>query len=164
VWVINADGSGQRALTSVGSWNDHPSWSPDGTRIVFSGKRVGNYDLYVIDVRTKHERRITSRPAADWAPTWSPDGTLIAFTAPEPTFVNDIWVVHPDGSGLRILTGSVANSLSPTWSPDGTKILFEREEFIGKDIDLYTVDLNGVQQKVVTLGWSELSPSWQPVR
>jgi Tol biopolymer transport system component len=50
VWVMNLDGCGQTRLTYFGG--GLPNWSPDGKKIAFeSGKRTGNSEIYVMDVR-----------------------------------------------------------------------------------------------------------------
>ena len=50
IYVMNADGSGLRAITS-GPFDDRePSWSRDGLRIAFSSDRSGNYDVWDLDV------------------------------------------------------------------------------------------------------------------
>jgi len=60
------------------------------------------------------------------SPTFSHDGTKIAFirggAAP-----NDIFVMNPDGSGVRNLTSTPnAHEIDPTWSPDGSSIAYVR--------------------------------------
>jgi Tol biopolymer transport system component len=62
-------------------------------------------------------------------PSWSPDGKHIAFVAMtpcEPYFCSDLalWVVRPDGSGLRRVVHNVRQPWRPLWSPDGTRLLF----------------------------------------
>jgi Tol biopolymer transport system component len=56
-----------------------PTWSPDGTRIVFSALRGGSTDLYEFDVVRRELRRLTHDAYADLEPAWSPDGRTIAF-------------------------------------------------------------------------------------
>src|SRR4051794_1133829 len=46
IWVMNADGSGQHAITTDGYSNADPAWSPDGTKLVYASTISGSYDLW----------------------------------------------------------------------------------------------------------------------
>ena len=112
-YVMNADGSGKRALLEPGdsvSWVR--SWSPDGRMIVFS--RRGQ--VYVMNADGSGERRLTSRPGAAFADAWSPDGRKIAFTV-RSSGNNGIYVMNADGSGQRKLTR--ASTFDPHGRPTG---------------------------------------------
>ena len=69
---MNADGSNQTNLTNHPSAESEPSWSPDGTRIVFGALRDENYDLYVMDADGSNQVRITNNPAVEQEPAWGP--------------------------------------------------------------------------------------------
>lgn len=59
----------------------HPTWSPDGRSIAFSGQAGGVSDLYVVDIASGGVRRLTNDAYADLHPAWSPTGTHIAFVS-----------------------------------------------------------------------------------
>ncbi|KAI4349786.1 hypothetical protein L6164_010342 [Bauhinia variegata] len=89
--------------------NAFPSCSPDGKSIVFRSGRSGHKNLYIIDAVNGEIngdiRQLTDGPWIDTMPSWSPKGDLIAFSSnrhnPENVEAFSIYVVNPDGSGLR---------------------------------------------------------------
>jgi TolB protein len=48
----------------------HPTWSEDGTRIIFSSDWDGSFELYVMDADGSNQTRLTADPASDNAPSW----------------------------------------------------------------------------------------------
>jgi TolB protein len=72
LYVMDADGTDQRRLTTTAATESSPSWSPDGRRIVFSriADENADRDLYLIDVETGTESRLTSTAGWDWMPAW----------------------------------------------------------------------------------------------
>jgi Tol biopolymer transport system component len=131
IWVMNANGTGRRRVTSSGRGNDFdPSFAPDGRQIVFRSSR-GSYarDVYgigleairVVDVRTRREREIQPH-AGGLFPAWSPNGRKIAFSGlPGDSRFDTIHVLNPDGSGAVDLglPGECAS-----WSPDSAKLMY----------------------------------------
>ncbi|KAI8522517.1 hypothetical protein RHMOL_Rhmol13G0003100 [Rhododendron molle] len=89
--------------------NAFPSCSPDGKFVVFRSGRSGHKNLYIVDAVNGEAdggvRQLTEGPWIDTMPSWSPDGKLIAFSSnmhnPDNVDAFSIYVVHPDGSGLR---------------------------------------------------------------
>ncbi len=59
----------------------HPSWSPDGSKIVFSGLKDGKSDLYLFDIADQKTESLTQDVFSDIQSTWSPDGTEIYFVS-----------------------------------------------------------------------------------
>src|SRR5207253_3908465 len=57
----------------------NPAWSPDGTKIAFSGLVGGLNDLFVYDLTARSVRRLTTDAYAELDPAWSPDGRSLAF-------------------------------------------------------------------------------------
>lgn len=66
---MNGDGSGQTRLTTNRASDADPDSSPDGTRIVFTGTRDGNLEIYVMNANGSGQTRLTINPAVD-GPGW----------------------------------------------------------------------------------------------
>jgi TolB protein len=85
LFLMNADGSNQRQLTSLGGANFGPSWTPDGKRIVFSSNhknpRSGNFDLYLINKDGSGLEQITFDESFDGFPMFSPDGRKLIWAS-----------------------------------------------------------------------------------
>lgn len=128
-WIcaIDADGSNMQVLVDKpeGKLHAEPYWSPDGKKIAFRDDRDGNcsqggnacnYEIYVLDLETGQETNVTKHPALDIEPAWSPDGQWIMFASnrDDPNF--DLYVVHPDGTGLqRVLNDPESKDSYPSW-------------------------------------------------
>jgi TolB protein len=85
IWVMNADGSNKRQVTTNGKANFGPYFFPDGKRIIFSSNlddaRGRNFDLYMINVDGTGQERITFNETFDGFPMFSPDGKKIVFAS-----------------------------------------------------------------------------------
>jgi Tol biopolymer transport system component len=129
IWVMNADGSDQTQLTDdADRVSQTPSWSPGGTRIVFS-RCSFPFDAQrcSIDVMNADGTGLTKLLGGDWvslSPEFSPDGGTIAFSSNRGGYVSNVWVMNSDGTGLKRLTEPKLQAWAPDWSPDGSHILF----------------------------------------
>jgi Tol biopolymer transport system component len=117
LYVMNADGSRPKRLTSDAWEAQYPDWSPDGRKIVFTGVRNFGFDLYVIDVDGSNVRRLTQTPEEENWPTWSPDAEKIVYA-----FGNGLRVMDADGANSTVLTEAGGE---PSWSQDGRWIAFD---------------------------------------
>lgn len=139
ICIINADGSGQRRLTTEDyTRHFYPSMAPDGASIVYAQfARENIYDIYEITLDGE-PTQLTDGLGVLTAPEISPNGDRIAFTHWTPASDHAIWVMNRDGSNPRQVTPS---GWDPTWSPDGEEILFASDH--NGSIQMYTINIDG---------------------
>jgi len=158
VYLMRADGTGTRRLTSGREEDSRPAWSPDGHRIVFA--RAG--ELYTVAAGGGAARRVTRGLGGDAAdPAWSPDGKLIAYDYRRPGFsIREIWVVGVDGAGARAVTRLGQVSTLPAWSPDGKRIAFQ-SDVRSRNVEIYSIGLDGTGLRRVTRSAIDtIDPAW----
>jgi Tol biopolymer transport system component len=131
IYVMNADGSNQHALTNDPAFRDFdPRFSPDGGRVIFqrcrsdfeacaiySVKATGNGLTAITHLDVKHN-------VSDGGPEYSPDGKSIAFTS----FGRDgiqaaVYLMDSHGANVHRVTPTALGAYYPDWSPDGSEIL-----------------------------------------
>jgi TolB protein len=143
-------------------------WSPDGTRLLYS-RHVQSVrfrsELFVLPLAGGGETQITSSgpgAALNENPVWSPDGSLVAFNRSVGGDPSRIYVVRPDGTGLRRV--STVPGERPSWSPDGGTLAFSSPSGSGRDI--YVISLDGTGERRVTktgaLGTQNDDVTWSP--
>lgn len=85
LFVMNADGSENRQITTLGGANFGPSWTPDGRRIIFSSNhknpRSRNFDLFVVNLDGTGLQQITTNEEFDGFPMFSPDGRQLVWAS-----------------------------------------------------------------------------------
>jgi len=165
LFVMNADGSNRRLVTRgaggpfLGA--GRASWSPDGTRLVFTVDLDVGHALYMVNVDGSGLHELRGARGTD--PAWSPDGTTIAFSADD----SGISLMSATGGKVRALTDGSCDML-PTWSPDGARLAYTftpGELCLTAPSEIHVVDADGDNERALTHASGELydqSPAWSP--
>jgi len=153
VFRTRPDGSA-KARVGEGRW---PSWSPDGSRIVFASDRDGDFEIYLMDRDGANVTQLTHNSVEDWDPAWSPTGAAIAFTSAQ-NGEPEIFLMDFTGANQRNITNHPAFDEMAAWSPDGSRIAFAR----GFDIWVMDADGNNATALMSTPSLAEAAPDWSP--
>jgi Tol biopolymer transport system component len=172
VYTLPIEGGTPRQVTARGPSYLH-SWSPDGKRLLFTGDRDGNLDIYKIPVEGGEEIRLTESEGVDDGAEFTPDGAWIYFNSSR-TGRMQIWRMRSDGSGQEQVTHDDLNNWFPHISPDGQQIVIlsflpdvpAKEHPFYKHVYLRMMPIAGGEPKVVAYvygGQGSINvPSWSP--
>ena len=161
LWVMDLDGAGARALTADRSIALSPSWSPDGSLLVFSTYRDGGSShLYVVPAAGGRLYQISARPGLNTSPAYSPDGREIACTLSKDGN-SEIYVLDARGGSPRRLTDNRAIDTSPCWSPTGREIAFTSDRSGSPQVHVMDRDGGNVRRLTYEVSYTD-SPAWSP--
>jgi Tol biopolymer transport system component len=161
IYIMNADGSDQRRITTNTHFDIGANLSPDGKTVAFHQTVAGSdcpCTIQLVDVDdASTERTLTS---GMW-PSWSPNGKKILFNAPGVGGVGDIWVINVDGTGLTNLTQTPSGEARPAWSPSGQQIAFQSNR--SGNADIWVMDADGSNAvRLTSHPTPDQAPDWSP--
>ena len=147
-----------------GDVGGRPTWSPDGTKLVFASKRDGDWNIYEVDADEENApdptNLTTGSAAADTNPRWSADGSAIAFDSDRGGNL-DVYEMNPDGSNVRALTSNPAADSVGDWSPDSKKLVFTSMR--SGNGDLYVVPATGgAASRLTSDPGADTHAAWSP--
>jgi Tol biopolymer transport system component len=154
LYLMAADGMGQRALTSGSAEDRHPSWARDGQSILYDSANGASQDIWSVSVADGSRRQLTHVDGLAEYATLSPDGQRIAFYVYKDMTLN-IWTASADGSDAKPLTRDLANAnrkeptmawTAPAWSPDSRTLAYTGAD--GRSIWTMRSDGSSAQQVI----------------
>src|SRR6266536_552612 len=120
-----------------------PSFSPDGKRIAFVSNLTGIPQIFTVSSAGGWPDQVTAFEDPVGSVSWSPEGSWLAFSlAPGGGMNQQVYLVRPDGSGMKRLTdgGKETNQLG-VWTKDGRLLALGSNRRDGAAIDAYLYDL-----------------------
>ncbi|HKP69180.1 MAG TPA: FG-GAP-like repeat-containing protein [Pyrinomonadaceae bacterium] len=173
VYVIRADGTGQRAITSQAIGTERPRWSRDGRQIVFTKGDVQylSPSIWKMHANGSNQTFVLNEVSADGLipsqPVFSPNGDRIAYVGCECFFDGDaILIANADGSNSIWVTGWHISTNGLDWSPVGERLVYSEVVNFGPTqfYRISSIDTNGTDGLVLTaLGQgSNFDPVWSP--
>lgn len=146
IYIMRADGSGQRRLTTVDGYDGGPFFSPDGKRIVW--RRFDEQgliaDIWTMNVDGSDQRQVTRFTSMSWAPYIHPSGEYILFASNKLGFENfEVFMVDVAGTKEPVrVTYSEGFDGLPVPSPDGTQIAFTSSRGGGREGQIFLAQWN----------------------
>ncbi len=162
LWIMNADGSQQKAIGFQSVIVNSPSWSPAGNKIVYVGCKLPtskdvvispsttSCNIYIITVDASETKQVTFGKFHDWNPDWEAGGIVF-----ESNRNNDqaLWLVNTDGTNLKQVNPNKNGGRHPKWDASGTAIVFSRNLTIFSSVseNIWQTDLFGNEQQLTKL-------------
>jgi Tol biopolymer transport system component len=170
IYSIRPDGSELTNLSrhpkpdaDVKNGDFKPIWSPDGREIMFSSRRNGYSDVFIVNVENGELREVAPHSGTDHAEAWSPDGKKVLISSSRaPNKILHI-VDLKDNVATPLKVPGVRNDQSASWSPDGQWLAFTSNlttESGSQPRDLFICHPDGSEfQKIATTSTPN-APAW----
>jgi tricorn protease len=154
--ILEDRAAARSELASVSKNVTNYEISPDGKRALFGARG----DVFTVPVKNGRTRNLTNTPGVhERNSKWSPDGKLIAFVS-DASGEDEIWLVAPDGTGLRQLTsGGDTYKYEIHWSPDSKKILWSDKKLRLQYVEVESKVVKPIAQAKV---WEIHDAVWSP--
>jgi TolB protein len=160
VFVIGADGTGERVVTHGGA--QRARWSTNGREINITGEGADSCHVFAVAPDGGNRRVVAT--VAGRSPALSPDGKLVAYLV-GPWTSTAMAVANTDGSDVTPVAGGQATAWNPAWSPDSKRIAYTYGDS-SRVLQVHVVNADGAGDSTVTHvaveEGSAQMPAWSP--
>ena len=133
IWKIRPDGTEPAQLTLDPASETAPTYSPDGSTIVYLSAQDGDAELFLMNDDGTNVRQLTNNNDSDSAPAWSPDSSRIAFVSGRDGD-NEIWVMDANGENVTQVTDNDFADFDPVWAPPKAGVPYEADALTFTDV------------------------------
>jgi len=159
IFTIDPSGQDLTQITDNAVYEDHPAYSPDGEKLVFTRGLGSGSEIVLADADGQNQVPLVEGPSVT-EPSFSPDGQRILFRRFDGGD-GEIIVMDADGQNQVPLTDNSLDDQQPIFSPDGQRIVFSRRD--GSVYHLFVMDANGQNQVPLTSGPADdVTPDFSP--
>jgi TolB protein len=159
IYVVNADGTGFRRVTNDATRKDAPSWTGNGTELLFASGTMDTTSLYAVNVASGSKRKLAE--FAGRGAALSNSGKRLAFS--QGAFQQSKFVIAaPDGSNPRAVTDGKSPAFNFVWSPDDTQLAYASLAMDStRALTIWLVNADGANaRRILQLTPSDGSPQW----
>jgi Tol biopolymer transport system component len=165
IMLMNADGSNVRnIIDSSGMGDGHPSFSNDGSKIVFWHFIGNSVRINTINCDGSARFEVTHENLYTGPPVWSPNMNQIAFLVSTDTgnYLSALYIVDANGENLHVIKDDIPQeSWKISWSPDGSRIAFENDSVGYINCSIYTINTDGTNLQRLTSNINyDRDPAW----
>ncbi len=144
IYLMSADGSGQKRLTDWPGYDGGPFFSPDGERIIWRHFNEDGMlaDIYTMKLDGSDIRRLTDFKSMSWAPYFHPSGQYVIFHSNKYGFTNcELFIVDALGEKepVRVTFHEKFDGL-PVFAPDGKRLSWTSGRTANGDSQLFLAD------------------------
>ncbi len=129
IYAIAAERGVEKRLTDAPAEDALPRFTPDGRSVLFSSKRTGEWQIYVMPAAGGPAKRLRANAHREWQADLSPNGSLV--------FLSNLgggdalYVQSPGGAVRELVRHSGPRTVilgNPNWSPDGSRVVFSSNQ------------------------------------
>lgn len=160
-WLMNRDGTNLRQVIDVRAWD--PTWSPDGSEILFATLFDNRSQLAIVNVDGTNLRQVGEFPLLRGRSDWSIYNQIVTYSGMR--WERELYIMNSDGSAQQRISPVGGNSQGPSFSPDGKWIAFtsyfDRYEVHGCEIYIMRVDGTDLR-RLTDNEYCDYQPRWGP--
>jgi len=160
-WLMDRDGTNLRQVIDVRAWD--PTWSPDGSAILFATVINNLSQLSIVNVDGTDLRQVGDFPLLRGRSDWSTQGLIVTYSGRR--WERELYIMNSDGSDQQRISPIGGNSQGPAFSPDGQWIAFtsyfDRYEVHGCEIYIMRVDGTDLR-RLTDNEYCDYQPRWGP--